>query len=225
MVADWVCSIGVTLVEIPAATPAYTLNSTVTRFPSAALKDRSALAGPAGHPAHQDPASPGRVSRDLSLRPALHGRRATLPGAADRLRRHLAGHGQRVRRRLVHVRQRRPRDARPRERRGPVPRGDRVLAVPRRARGIKLDLWKGDIVNWSCDAGPEFKVTGVRWPVRVEPAVPDAQDLPHVLEGVQLAGLPVRRPRRARSGPLPRRRCQPSATRATTRRTGASRTG
>ena len=25
--------------------------------------------------------------------------------------------------------------------------------------GIKLDLWKGDIVNWSCDAGPEFKVT------------------------------------------------------------------
>ena len=25
--------------------------------------------------------------------------------------------------------------------------------------GIKLDLWKGDIVNWSLDAGPEFKVT------------------------------------------------------------------
>ena len=26
-------------------------------------------------------------------------------------------------------------------------------------QGIKLDLWKGDIVNWSLDAGPEFKVT------------------------------------------------------------------
>lgn len=25
--------------------------------------------------------------------------------------------------------------------------------------GTKLDLWKGDIVNWPCDAGPEFKVT------------------------------------------------------------------
>ena len=25
--------------------------------------------------------------------------------------------------------------------------------------GIKVDLWKGDIVNWSCDSRPEFKVT------------------------------------------------------------------
>lgn len=25
--------------------------------------------------------------------------------------------------------------------------------------GTKLDLWKGDIVAWSFDAGPEFKVT------------------------------------------------------------------
>ena len=47
-----------------------------------------------------------------------------------------------------------------------------------------------------------------RWPVRTEPAVPDAQDLAHLLEAVQLAGVPVRRPRRARSGPLPRRRRQ-----------------
>ena len=37
MVADWVCSVGISLVEIPSATPAYTLNSTVTRFPSAGL--------------------------------------------------------------------------------------------------------------------------------------------------------------------------------------------
>ncbi len=33
MVADWACSVGVTLVEIPTTTPAYVLNSTVTRFP------------------------------------------------------------------------------------------------------------------------------------------------------------------------------------------------
>ena len=26
-------------------------------------------------------------------------------------------------------------------------------------QGIKPDLWKGDIVNWSLDAGPEFKIS------------------------------------------------------------------
>ena len=25
--------------------------------------------------------------------------------------------------------------------------------------GIKLDLWIGHIVNWTCDADPEFRVT------------------------------------------------------------------
>jgi hypothetical protein len=39
MVADWACSIGVTLVEIPASNPTYALNSTATRFPSQALQD------------------------------------------------------------------------------------------------------------------------------------------------------------------------------------------
>ena len=39
MVADWACSLGVTLVEIPASNPTYTLSSTVTRFPPQALKD------------------------------------------------------------------------------------------------------------------------------------------------------------------------------------------
>ena len=38
MVADWACSLGVTLIEIPTATPEYALNQTVTRFPSAALQ-------------------------------------------------------------------------------------------------------------------------------------------------------------------------------------------
>ena len=38
MVADWVCSVGITLVEIPSGNPTYTLNSTVTRFPSGGLQ-------------------------------------------------------------------------------------------------------------------------------------------------------------------------------------------
>jgi hypothetical protein len=37
MVADHACSVGVTLVEIPATSPTYTLNQTVTRFPTEAL--------------------------------------------------------------------------------------------------------------------------------------------------------------------------------------------
>ncbi|MBI3209607.1 MAG: hypothetical protein HYZ37_12005 [Candidatus Solibacter usitatus] len=38
MVADHACTVGVTLIEIPATSPTYALNSTVTRFPSEALK-------------------------------------------------------------------------------------------------------------------------------------------------------------------------------------------
>src|SRR5512138_426415 len=37
MVAEWACSVGVMLVEIPSSPPTYPLNSTVTRFPSQAL--------------------------------------------------------------------------------------------------------------------------------------------------------------------------------------------
>src|SRR5512140_453889 len=38
MLTDAVCSLGLTLVEIPAISPEYTLNSTETRFPGSALK-------------------------------------------------------------------------------------------------------------------------------------------------------------------------------------------
>ena len=38
MLADHACSLGVTLVEIPASNPTYTLASTVTRFPGSALQ-------------------------------------------------------------------------------------------------------------------------------------------------------------------------------------------
>jgi len=38
MVADWACSLGVTLVEIPQSSPSYPLNQAVNRFPPAALQ-------------------------------------------------------------------------------------------------------------------------------------------------------------------------------------------
>ena len=132
--------------------------------------------------------------------------RAVVPAAPAGLRWHLAGHGQRGRRRHVHVRQRRPRDARSGERRGPVPRGHRVLAAPCRARGIKLDLWKGEIVNWQFDCGAGVQGHRRRWPVRTEPALPLPEDLPHVLEGRSTSARARIAGRRARSGPLPRRR-------------------
>src|SRR3990172_632540 len=37
--SDAICSLGVTLVEIPTTSPSYTLNQTATRFPPQALKD------------------------------------------------------------------------------------------------------------------------------------------------------------------------------------------
>ncbi len=39
MVSDAVCSVGLTLIEIPSNSPTYSLNQTLTRFPSAALED------------------------------------------------------------------------------------------------------------------------------------------------------------------------------------------
>ena len=39
MLTDAVCSLGVTLIEIPSSSPTYPLNQTVTRFPPQALKD------------------------------------------------------------------------------------------------------------------------------------------------------------------------------------------
>ena len=40
MVADWACSLGITLVEIPSTTPSYSINQTVPRFPPAALQGK-----------------------------------------------------------------------------------------------------------------------------------------------------------------------------------------
>jgi hypothetical protein len=158
MVADWACSVGITLVEIPTSTPAYVLNSTVTRFPSQALKD--ALLSQV-----QQVIPLVRIQPLQSGYPAIYlsDRRCTIGnwlyqarlldfdgisqgmgseaddasftfGNADRVMRDLANdvdlYRASIEFSLFHV-----------------------------GTGIKLDLWKGDIVNWSLDAGPEFKVT------------------------------------------------------------------
>jgi hypothetical protein len=158
MVADWICSVGITLVEIPTGTPAYALNSTVTRFPSeglaTALLTQVQQVIPLIKIRPLDGAYPAIYFSDrrCSVGGQLYQARlidfdgitqgmgnesdnaSFTFGNADRVMRDLSNdvdlYRASVEFSLFHV-----------------------------GAGIKLDLWKGDIVDWSCDAGPEFKVT------------------------------------------------------------------
>jgi hypothetical protein len=158
MVADWACSVGVTLVEIPSITPAYPLNSTVTRFPSQALKD--ALLSQvqqviplvkiqplqAGYPAIY--LSDRRCTVGGQLYQArlvdFDGISQSMGNEADEAT-FVFGNADRVMRDLAN-------DV-------DLYRASIEFSLFHVGTGIKLDLWKGDIVNWSLDAGPEFKVT------------------------------------------------------------------
>ena len=158
MVADSVCSIGVTLVEIPASSPTYSPVTVLTRFPSATLKDALLPQAQQMIPLIKlKPLQSGYPAIYLSDRRCTVGTQLYLPrlvafdgisqgmgneaddatftfGNADRVMRDLANDVDLFRATiefsLLHV--------------GTL---------------IKLDLWKGDIVNWQFDSGPEFKVT------------------------------------------------------------------
>ncbi len=158
MVADWACSVGVTMVEIPTTTPSYPLNATVTRFPSEALKD--ALLSQV-----QQVIPLVRIQPLQSGYPAINlsDRRCTIGGQLYQARlldfdgisqgmgneaddaSFTFGNADRVMRDLAN-------DV-------DLYRASIEFSLFHVGTGIKLDLWKGDIVNWSLDAGPEFKVT------------------------------------------------------------------
>lgn len=158
MVADWVCSVGVTLIEIPSNAPTYTLNSTVTRFPSQALKE--ALLSQvqqviplikieplqAGYPAIY--VSDRRCTVGGQLYQArlidLDGISQGMGNEADDAT-FVFGNADRVMRDLAN-------DV-------DLYRASISFSLFHVGTGINVDLWKGDIVNWSLDAGPEFKVT------------------------------------------------------------------
>ena len=159
MVADWICSIGVTLVEIPSSTPAYTLNSTFTRFPSDGLK--TALLSQV-----QQVVPLIKIQPLQAGYPAIYlsDRRCTVGGQLYQARlidfdgisqgmgnesddaSFTFGNADRVMRDLAN-------DV-------DLYRATIAFSLFHVGTGVKVDLWKGDIVNWSCDAGPEFKVTG-----------------------------------------------------------------
>ncbi len=158
MVADWACSLGVTLVEIPQTTPSYPLNQTVHRFPPAGLQ--TALLSQV-----QEIIPLVRIQPLESGYPAIYisDRRCTIGGQLYQARliefegisqsignesdeaQFTFGNADRVMRDLSN-------DV-------DLFRAEIAFSLFHTGTGIKLDLWKGNIVNWACDASPEFRVT------------------------------------------------------------------
>jgi hypothetical protein len=158
MVADWACSLGVTLIEIPTISPVYSLTQTVNRFPPSALQ--SALLSQV-----QEIVPLVRIQPLQSGYPAIYvsDRRCTVGGQLYQARllefdgisqsignesdeaQFVFGNADRVMRDLAN-------DV-------DLFRATLEFSLFHVGTGTKLDLWRGDIVNWSCDAGPEFKVT------------------------------------------------------------------
>jgi hypothetical protein len=158
MVADWACSLGVTLIEIPQATPSYPLNQTVNRFPPASLQ--SALLSQVqeiiplirirplqpGYPAIH--LSDRRCTIDVQLYQArlieFDGISQSIGNESDEAQ-FTFGNADRVMRDVAN-------DV-------DLFRAEIAFSLFHVGTGIKVDLWKGNIVNWSCDSGPEFRVT------------------------------------------------------------------
>jgi hypothetical protein len=158
MVADWACSLGVTLIEIPQTSPSYPLNQTVNRFPPAALQ--TALLSQV-----QEIIPLIRIQPLQQGYPAIYvsDRRCTIGGQLYQARlvefegisqsignesdeaQFTFGNADRVMRDLSN-------DV-------DLFRAEIAFSLFHVGTGIKLDLWKGNIVNWTCDAGPEFRVT------------------------------------------------------------------
>ncbi|MBM4035880.1 MAG: hypothetical protein FJ291_29425, partial [Planctomycetes bacterium] len=158
MLTDAVCSLGVTLIEIPASSPTYPLNQTVTRFPPQALKDALLSQVQQIIPLIKiQPLQSGYPAIYVSDRRCIVGSRLYQArllefdgisqgmgseadeaqfsfGNADRVMRDLANDVDLYRAALE-------------------------FSIFHVGTGTKLDLWKGEIVNWNCDAGPEFRVT------------------------------------------------------------------
>ncbi len=158
MVADWACSLGVTLIEIPQTSPSYPLNQTVNRFPPAALQ--TALLSqvqeiiplvciqplqpgyPAIHLSDRRCAIGGQLYQARLLE--FDGISQSIGNESDEAQ-FTFGNADRVMRDLSN-------DV-------DLFRAEIAFSLFHVGTGIKLDLWKGNIVNWACDSGPEFRVT------------------------------------------------------------------
>jgi hypothetical protein len=157
MVADWACSVGVTLIEIPTTSSIYPLNTTLTRFPSAALEsallNQTQVLVPllrvqpleSGHPAIYVSDRRCTVGGQLYQARLLEfdGISQSLGSDSDDAQ-FTFGNADRVMTALAN-------DV-------DLNRAEMEFSLFHVGTGIKLDLWKGYLVEWSCDSGAEFRV-------------------------------------------------------------------
>ena len=204
MVADWVCSVGVNLIEIPSSPPTYTLNSTVTRFPSAGL--RTALLSQVqqlvplikiqplqtGYPAIY--VSDRRCTVGEQLYQArlmdFDGISQGMGSEADEAS-FTFGNADRVMRDLS-------KDV-------DLYRAAIEFSVFHVGSGIKLDLWKGDILDWSLDDESEFKISAADGLYELNLPYPTRKISRTCWKPFKQGACPYTRERRAGPGPLPRR--------------------
>jgi hypothetical protein len=158
MVADWACSLGVTLIEIPQTGPSYPLSQTVHRFPPAALQTALLSQVQEIIPLVRiQPLEPGYPAIRISDRRCTIGgqlyqaRLLELDGISQSIgnesdeAQFTFGNADRVMRDLAN-------DV-------DLFRAEIAFSLFHAGTGIKVDLWKGNIVNWTCDSGPEFRIT------------------------------------------------------------------
>jgi hypothetical protein len=151
-------NVGVTLIEIPQTSPSYPLNQTVSRFPPAALQTALLSRVQEIIPLVRiQPLEPGYPAIHISDRRCTIGsqhyqaRLLEFDGISQSIgnesdeAQFTFGNGDRVMRDLAN-------DV-------DLFRAEIAFSLFHIATGIKLDLWKGNIVNWSGDTGPEFRVT------------------------------------------------------------------
>lgn len=151
-------SSGVTLVEIPSSAPSYTVNSTVTRFPSPSLESellsQAQVIIPLVKITVREPNYPAIYVSDrrCTVGGQLYQARLLdfdgisqgIGGEADEAS-FVFGNADRVMRDLANDTD--------------LFRASLEFSLFHVGTGIKLDLWKGDVINWALDAGPEFRVT------------------------------------------------------------------
>jgi len=155
--ADTVSSIGVTLIEIPTTAPTYTVNSTSTRFPSSDLQ--SALLSQTQEIIPMIKVQPRTVGypaiyvsdRNCTIGGQLYQPRLInfdgisqgIGGESDQAS-FTFGNADRVMRSLANDTD--------------LTRASIEFSLYHVGTGIKLDLWKGEVISWDMDAGPDFRV-------------------------------------------------------------------
>jgi hypothetical protein len=192
MLGAAVCSVGITLIEIPQSTPSYELNQTITRFPPQALQTALLAQVQQIIPLVKIiPKEPGYPAIYVSDRRCMIGGQlyqarllefegiAQSPGGESDEARFVFGNADRVMRALAN-------DV-------DLFRADLEFSLFHVGTGIKLDLWKGEIVDWSFRRRPRVRRHCRRWPLRTESSLPYPPHLAHLLEAVQIASLPLQR--------------------------------